>query len=79
MAPASSSWRIDTDVEIVSGEYRNTTADIVVIELIKKAPPGAFWDKRGDKAVKLVTKTTLSGAFTYGLRIRRKRCQVHVL
>ena len=35
-SPASSRLRIAIDATFVSGEYRNTTADIVVIALMKK-------------------------------------------
>ena len=35
-SPASSRFRIVTDASLVSGEYRKTTAEIVVIALMKK-------------------------------------------
>ena len=35
-SPASSRFRIAIDATLVSGEYRNTTAEIVVIALTKK-------------------------------------------
>jgi hypothetical protein len=36
IAPASSSCRIEIAASVVFGEYRNTTAEIVVIALTKK-------------------------------------------
>ena len=36
ISPASSRFRMAIDATLVSGEYRNTTAEIVVIALMKK-------------------------------------------
>ena len=36
ISPASSRLRIAIDATLVSGEYRNTTAEIVVMALMKK-------------------------------------------
>ena len=36
VSPASSRLRMATDASLVSGEYRNTTAEMVVMALMKK-------------------------------------------
>jgi hypothetical protein len=36
ISPASSRFRMAIDATLVSGEYRNTTAEMVVIALMKK-------------------------------------------